>query len=666
MKNKEKNRDLPGSRKSILTGACLPKVIVVFFFLGIVGHTLFLASGRFLLLPESGARWIRYPQPTRPLTYRPALLENFFRYRFDTAGPPPGAILSFRATNSVSIFIDGRQVYAPAPGSKARPERQAVDISNFLTAGPHDFVFRVKNNNGFPALLAYCEALGLATGSHWQAGIEGGPWLPAMPLEHMTPPALSRQFQRTDHIFAAQWWRYAPVFLLIFTVSCLGRRRPGILLPFRSVLTPGNVRWSLLVAWLMLAANNLGKLPLDLGFDAPAHLDYIRYVAQNGRIPFAGEGWEMFQPPLFYLVAAILYKAAAGLFAPDMAIRMVRVIPLLCGAAQVEITYRLLRCAYPLRNDRQVLGILIGGMLPMNLYLSQAIGNEPLAGFFSQIVILLTFNWLSEMTVRGKYQLAAIGLFAGLAVLTKVTALILIPVAAAFIALRTLQGHTPFADRITTSIRRASILCGIVAAVAGWYYLRNFMEMGRFFAVGGWDVTGRIVWWQEPGFRTLRQLTSFGEALFYPVYSGMMSLWDSLYSTLWLDGFLSGKIVYESRPPWNYQPLLMSAWLSLPLTVAIVAGLFRTLATSVKPPRTGFLFLSACLLGYGAAFFYLFMTLPVYSTGKATYLIGISPCLVIFCLEGFELVSNVAPLRRAVYGLVGCWALASYLAYFVR
>ncbi|MFC1798183.1 hypothetical protein ACFLZL_00030 [Thermodesulfobacteriota bacterium] len=417
--------------------------------------------------------------------------------------------------------------------------------------------------------------------------------------------------------------------------------------------------------WLILAANNIGKLPLDLGFDATPHLDYIRYIAEEGRIPYATEGWEMFNPPFYYIITALFYKVLALFFSTETAVRLLRIISLFCGAAQIEISYRLLSLAYRDRKDLQILGIVIGGLLPMNIYISQVPGNEPLTALLSGVVILLTFKWLLKPSDVQKNGMLMIGLVAGVAVLTKVTAIILIPVVIVFVIYRTMEGSASLPNRLMSAVRRFGLVSGIIVGVAGWYYIRNFMEMGHFFAVGGWDVTGEIEWWQEPGFRTFSQLASFGNALVYPIYSGLAGLWDSFYSTLWMDGLLSGKIIYKGRPPWNYAFMLASAWLSFPLTLAMIIGVFKSIAKPAGPQQKGFLFLFACFLGYGAAFFYLYLTLPVYSAGKATYLLGIAPCLVLFCVEGFEILIRTRVLRAAVNGLIACWAIASYLAYFV-
>ncbi|HID29625.1 MAG TPA: hypothetical protein EYP19_06415 [Desulfobacterales bacterium] len=212
------------------------------------------------------------------------------------------------------------------------------------------------------------------------------------------------------------------------------------------------------------------------------------------------------------------------------------------------------------------------------------------------------------------------------------------------------------------SIQRIALVLGVASLVAGWYYWRNWTQMGQFF-IGGWDPSRGIVWWQDPGFRTLRQFFSFGESLFYPIYSAIAGVWDSLYSTLWMDGFLSGQDPHYEGPPWNYGFLLSSAWLSLLPSTAILLGIGVAL---FKPTRTqGALFSVSCIFVYVAAILYLFLTVPIYTTAKATYTLGLIPCYAVLSAGGFEILTARPLLRAIVYGIVACWAVDVYLAYFI-
>ena len=445
------------------------------------------------------------------------------------------------------------------------------------------------------------------------------------------------------------------IFLLVFFLALRGRLN----------VAPGVARWLLLAAWVLLALNNLPKLPPNLGFDIDGHLEYIRYVADQGRLPLANEGWQTFQSPLFYVLCALLYKAFGLVLSADAALKALRIVPLLAGIAQVEICYRAVRHAYPERKDLQVLGLFFGGLLPMNIYMAQYVSNEPLAALFESLVVLWCVRLLCERGRASMKSCAVLGCFLGLALLTKVTAIVLIvPAALVVMAVSIRAGESiasrPFNARPLLRVAAStSLVLGMAALISGWYYVRNWVLLGRPF-IGGWDAARGIEWWQDPGFRTPHDFLSFGEALFHPIYAGLMGFWDGLYSTLWADGFISGVAYADSLPPWNYDLLLPGVWLALLPTAALCTG--AGVALSQRKPVL--LFALGCVALFGAALAWHFLTNPFYCAVKAFYALGITPCLALLAVAGFEVLTRAKWPRATVYGGFVCWALASYLSYF--
>lgn len=368
----------------------------------------------------------------------------------------------------------------------------------------------------------------------------------------------------------------------------------------------------------------------------------------------------MFQSPLYYLASAPLSMFASAIFSGDKAEMMLRLIPLACGALQVETSFRAVKHVFPDRNDLQVMGTLIGGFAPMNFYISQVIGNEPLAGLLSSIAVVMVLGLISsDVLTLPKKKLLLLGIVLGLALLTKVTAVLLVP--AVLLALISMQ------SRMKASAKTVVVAClavlGIVVVVSGWYYFRNWMELGSPF-VGGWETSRRIVWWQDPGYRTIRDFLSFGRSLVYPVYSGLAGFWDSVYSTFWLDGFLSSIISSDIRPPWNYDFMISGALLSILPAAGILFGIVKT-AYPHGIARPGQIFSAYCIVLFFSVLLYLYVTVPIYSTAKATYTIGIIPCYAIICVTGLDIVMKSRFMGAAVKALLICWAVSSYFSYFV-
>src|SRR5262249_25940723 len=64
----------------------------------------------------------------------------------------------------------------------------------------------------------------------------------------------------------------------------------------------------IVIVWGTMLFNNLGQLPSVLGFDRSGHLFYIDYIRHNGTLPLADEGWQTYQPPLYYVTATAMLE----------------------------------------------------------------------------------------------------------------------------------------------------------------------------------------------------------------------------------------------------------------------------------------------------------------------------------------------------------------------
>lgn len=635
-------------------------VILVFALAGFSG--ILSDTSLVLLLPEGGAEWIRFREPVDLRPRGPVQDATTFRKYFRVDDVPSDAVLFLRAMKRVCVRLDGRVVFAPTSNLEAWKTRYRIDIGRAISPGVHELSITVLNRNGPAAVLAYCKTLKLFTGQDWEASHDQRVWTAALPIDKPWPTLLSRRFPRTDKAILSQIPFLLPVFFIVFFWTLfwflvggrhawMGRMNPNA----------RRIRWFLLGAWGILGVNNIGKVPLLAGFDVTGHMEYIRYVAETGLIPLATDGWQMFQSPLYYLVSAPLYLLFSQFFEPETVVKGMRIVPLVCGAAQVEISYRALRIVFPKREDLQVIGTVIGGLLPMNVYLSQAVGNEPLAGCLSATALVLGFKLnRSRLGSLPKWYLATLGLVLGLALLAKVTAVLLVPPLIFLLAYVHSAGDQPV-RRIALTI---TTVLGVALLVSGWYYLRNWIQLGKPF-IGGWEPSHFIEWWQYPGYRTVHQLITFGEALTYPVYSAVHGFWDAIFSTFWLDGFLSSRVRYDWRPPWNYDLMLSGAWLALLPSAGILLGVLVALRQPAHAARQGQLF-AICSIGiYFGALIYLYLTVPIYTAAKATYTVGLTPCYAILGAAGLDILTRSPFSCALIYACLACWAVAAYSAYFV-
>lgn len=426
-------------------------------------------------------------------------------------------------------------------------------------------------------------------------------------------------------------------------------------------VTPGRFRWLLVCLYALLCINNLVRLPYLVGYDARAHFSYIDFLVKECRLPLATDGWQMFQSPLFYLLAAVPYAFLKWTFSQDAARSLIRIIPMMSGLGLIELSFRTARTVFPNRPRLQYLATVVGGFLPANLYMAQFIGNEPLAGFLSALSIYLGVRLICrESEAAPKREVLILGAVLGLAILTKVTAVLLVAPIFGLVLWVTRKSGRGW--RAGTS--RAALFLGSCTAVCGWYFLRNWYYLGNPF-IGGWAPRPEMAWWGDPGVRVAADFTHFGQVLVRPIYASAYGFWNGLYSTLWLDGFVGSLPPGPVQIPfWSGDLLVGAALLALPLATFLVLGILRTPWGDASPEENGLVFLAICAGFYLAAMLLMFLRVPFYGAVKATYGLALAPTFGVFAARGAAGLLEMENLRLLIWVYLFCWTGVVWLTYF--
>ncbi len=615
--------------------------------LAAVAHHLWASPDVVLLVPRDGADWVRVDRPFEVRVFENVTSTAEFE---TTLVIPPGFAgddLSVTALRSIAVTVDGVPIMVVGPADNWKIAR-TVRLFPTLTAGPHQLRLFATNPTGPALVRAACPALGLHTGdATWQAREPGGPWRPAIRAGDPWRPAMAEAYEST----APALLRCLPALFALFAAGAAAAWfRPG-----RPSADWGRrLRWTVLAAWGVLAIADLYRVPLTIGYDVLSHYAYVRYIAGHARLPPPDGGTQFFQTPLYYIVSAILWRGltALGAAAGDLPY-LIRLVPLACGAGLAELCYRTARHAFPRRPDLHAVAVVVGGGAPVNLYMSLLVGNEPMAACLGGSVALLGVRFLARPgdAANPRWQVAA-GAVLGLAVMTKVSmGLWAVPLAAA-VATAVARHAGP---------RRAA---GAVAVVAATTALICVPHVVRTWRLVGAPVVSHTVlrgttWWQDPGYRTPRQLLTFGRGLTRVAYGGIDSVADSLYSTVWGNGFLSGMADPHHASPWHWDLMACGLWFGLLPTAAIATG---ALAGRVRGGRW-FPVLSIGL--FVAALVWVYLTLPIYSCAKGSYLLSALPCAAVLTAAGLDRIMVGRRSRAAVVGLLACWGATSYLTYLV-
>jgi hypothetical protein len=288
-----------------------------------------------------------------------------------------------------------------------------------------------------------------------------------------------------------------------------------------------------------------------------------------------------------------------------------------------------------------------------------------LHAFFSGLAFLVALHALTKgFNLRLTAALAAV---AGLALMSKVSALPIVAVLGAVLTFELVLGES-YSRR--QALLYMAVFASVILLVSGWFFLRNYSLYGRLL-IGNWEPDIFKKWWQFPGYRTLAYYFTFGKVFSFPYYSGFFSFLDSLYSTFWGDGFYGGMASSRGGPPWNYSYMSSVYLLGVPSTVMIVAGFAAMVRKAVAGLHMGWLLMASSLVVFFLFMVYLTLRVPFYSTAKSFYGLSLLVPLALAHAWGVDTVDSwlasrkLFLLRAALYGWLCTLVFCIYRSFFV-
>lgn len=642
--------------------ACIAAALVVRW-----GYCMAVSPAVMFLMDGRPAAWI---QPDVPYSCVAKSGRNMrtgamFRREFTLDQDIPSLRLSVGALRRAGVWLDA-DFRTQAPLAMSQPDfsgwRRCIDVSieEPLARGRHTLDVFVENDGGPPCLAVAGAEAELRTDERWKVLRNDGSYGPVRRTSTKVDLPAADCFPAAAEGLAA----CVPTLILLFA----GGWAAGLALDRWQIpkeARPKVVRWCLLAAYAVVCLRNLPAIMWQAGFDLDGHVDYVRFISTHCRLPLATDGWTMFQPPLFYLLAAPFDLVFTRLTSPETAVKLLRFLPMLCGAGLIEIAFRSGRAVFPNEPEKQAVAVVVGGFLPINVYQCQLVHNEPLAGLLTAAAMLGAILLVTEpQRPRTPRFFALIGAAWGLAVLAKPTPLLLMPSLVGAVAWRAVQRK----DTGLQAAKDAASLCGAAALVAGGFFLRNLVSLGRPM-VTGWDRGRGHDWWQDPGFRSPAQLLHFDQGISRPIYAAVHGYLDGLYSTLWTDGMLSGFVPAPEllRIWWNIDWLVALAPLGLVPSLLIAVGGWLVLRATVDPRTNvnpGLVLAISAVASLLVAHFDLWLRLPVYSTCKATYLLGVAPAIGLIAAAGAGPFMTTTIGRRTLGAFFTAWCGAVAIAFF--
>lgn len=282
---------------------------------------------------------------------------------------------------------------------------------------------------------------------------------------------------------------------------------------------------AILAAFLVLGVLYSIVTPLFETPDEIWHFGFVRYIAEHHTLPVQSAQpdhrarQEASQPPLYYLPAGaaiawidmrdfddLVRLNPYGGYPPlpgdrdnrsafihtdheafpwhgaALAIHVARLVTVLLGAAAVGLTYAIAREIFPAHSPVPLGATALVAFNPQFLFCAGGVGNDvPSAAFAA-----LSLFWLARILRHGisTRRLVFLGLSLGLAALTKVSLLALLPLA----LLAMTKSRIPNATKergswslgfgIWDFVAHWLWVIGIWALIAGWWYVRNWLLYG--------------------------------------------------------------------------------------------------------------------------------------------------------------------------------------------
>jgi tetratricopeptide (TPR) repeat protein len=613
---------------------------------------------------DERAEWILFPAAVEARARNITSVDTIFRRTLTLDNQPRAAELIMRAAKRAELRINGSPINIRA--NHNWKDTSTGDVLGFLRAGTNTIEARVFNDNAPPCLWLRLnvDQQTLRSDQTWEASLTASPWHRAALASTPRIPGAGNAIAGGERTFSALrtiwpiWLGLGGFALVICTAGHWWLRR------FRTPEFDLSRRQSValllitVALWVMLFWNNAVRLPYRTGFDSQAHINYIKYIQDHRALPPPREGWETYQPPLYYVLSAVALSSC-GLSVTDASgILVLRSFTMLFGIGHFTLVFLTLRLFFPTQPGRQLVGLGLASFLPMQLYMSHFVTNETLAATLVAATVYLAVRLLQTENPSVS-QYVWLGLSMGAAMLTKATGVLLLPLLFLAMAIKLALQRLP----LTIRLRNLGVTLGICFAVCGWHYIRTGLQSGTPF----FGMAGSFAWWQDPGFHTAADYIRFGRSLVSPLFSSFAGFADGIYSTFWGDALCSGVADLDARTPWNYE-LMVSGYLLalLPTLMIVIGGIVAMCRFVSKPSLDWFILLG---LAGAVVLALLLMTLDVASYAQIKAFYGLS-ALGPFCCFGAigwdVLTRGRKALQLALATLLFVWASNSFASFWIR
>jgi hypothetical protein len=241
-------------------------------------------------------------------------------------------------------------------------------------------------------------------------------------------------------------------------LSWLKTRRIEVAIFAFAVLLRASMSWSYKAEW---------------GYDAFNHWEVVEWMLRHHAVPPPDAVRSAFHPPLYYSLAAFLFNLGVSRAAMVW-------LSILFGGIRLLLIWAGLELFLPRWRIARVAALFLAGVIGASVHIDGMVYPEAMSGMWNAAIMLITAIVLRRTPDRRWRLCVLLGVCMGLAMLTKVSALVTIAALCAAAAFELSFLRRPFKQRLRVAAQWgvALVLC---ISICGWYFARNVHDHGQPF-----------------------------------------------------------------------------------------------------------------------------------------------------------------------------------------
>jgi hypothetical protein len=209
-----------------------------------------------------------------------------------------------------------------------------------------------------------------------------------------------------------------------------------------------------------------------VGYDFNAHWPHIQYLVEKHALPPLAFNATSAHAPLYYLVAAAAVARGLGAGALGW-------MSALWGILRLALIWIGLERWLPASRLARVVALALAAVLPIGVHLDGMITNETLVMLMSAAVLVVAPAAIAAAREGRVAPVAGLALLLGLAVMSKVSATVLVFAIATAIGLEIARAGASWWQALRARVRPLVVAAVVLAVVAGPFFARNVALYGQ-------------------------------------------------------------------------------------------------------------------------------------------------------------------------------------------